>query len=74
MNFKRNYLFKDKNECSEFVLYPKNCVGLEPTADCELMFDWNIVQNKIEFTLTKFNYNYNQWNGILFSNQSQPVL
>lgn len=54
-----------KIDCSHFILNNKECAS--NITKCDFIFDWLILNDEIEFTLKKFNFKLNEWNGFLFS-------
>lgn len=63
-----NFFFKDN--CHFTAAYPYKCVTRNQLYNCDLVFNWKITNNIIDFSLTKYNYRLNEWIGIIFAKES----
>lgn len=58
------------DNCQVSATYPATCVSSSSINTCELVLDWTIRDNIINFKLKKLNYKHNEWTGIIFSKES----
>lgn len=65
------FIFLILDDCSVTIISPYSCASQQNDSFCDFFLDWSVINDDVaKFTLSKYNYQINEWIALIFSSSN----